>query len=256
MKIHFYKYEGTGNDFILIDNRNQTFEKGEELIRQICDRRFGVGADGLILLENNEKADFKMVYYNSDGRESTFCGNGGRCIVAFARFLGIIQDSTRFEAKDGIHEASVKADSIRLKMRDVKDIKRRENGYELFTGSPHFVEFRGHVMQLDVKSEGRQIRTMVDWMPDGINVNFVEKKTDGIFVRTYERGVEDETLSCGTGVTASALIAAFDGYNSPVNVETPGGFLQVEFERKGSYTYSDVFLTGPARLVFEGTIEI
>lgn len=256
MNIHFYKYEGAGNDFVMIDNRNMDFPKKEETIRLLCDRRFGIGADGLILLEDSTETDFKMVYYNSDGRESTFCGNGGRCVASFARKLDLVQDQTQFEAKDGLHEASFHGDTVRLKMRDVKEVKRVLDGYELFTGSPHFVVFTDHVSQTDVPKEGRRIRTLDQYMPDGINVNFVEKQTDGIYVRTYERGVEDETLSCGTGVTASALVAAFDGYNSPVHVETPGGKLEVEFVRQSGFTYTDVFLKGPARFVFEGGFEI
>lgn len=256
MNIHFYKYEGTGNDFIMIDNRDLAFPKKEETIRFLCDRRFGIGADGLILLEASPETDFKMVYYNSDGRESTFCGNGGRCVASFARKLGLVQDETKFEAKDGLHMASFHGSAVRLKMRDVNEVKQIFNGFELFTGSPHFVVFTDHVSHTDVQKEGRRIRTMDHNMPDGINVNFVEKQTEGIFVRTYERGVEDETLSCGTGVTASALVAGFLGYNSPVQVETPGGKLEVEFAHQSGFTFTDVFLKGPARFVFEGSFEI
>lgn len=256
MNIHFYKYEGTGNDFIMIDNRKMSFHKQEESIRLLCDRRFGIGADGLILLEESPETDFKMVYYNSDGRESTFCGNGGRCVASFARKLGLVQEKTQFEAKDGLHEATFHGDTVSLKMRDVTEVMSILDGYELFTGSPHFVVFTDHVSRTDVKKEGRRIRTMDHNMPDGINVNFVEKQTEGIFVRTYERGVEDETLSCGTGVTASALVAASNGYKSPVRVETPGGKLEVEFVQHSDESFTDVFLKGPARFVFEGHFEI
>lgn len=256
MNIHFYKYEGTGNDFIMIDNRKMSFHKQEESIRLLCDRRFGIGADGLILLEESPETDFKMVYYNSDGRESTFCGNGGRCVASFARKLGLVQDKTQFEAKDGLHEATFHGSAVSLKMRDVTVVKSILDGYELFTGSPHFVVFTDQVSQTNVPKEGRRIRTLDHYMPDGINVNFVEKRTDGIYVRTYERGVEDETLSCGTGVTASALVAASNGYKSPVQVETPGGKLEVEFVQHSNESFTEVFLKGPARFVFEGNFEI
>jgi len=256
MNIHFYKYEGTGNDFIMVDNRDLSFPKKEETIRLLCDRRFGIGADGLILLEESQDTDFKMVYYNSDGRESTFCGNGGRCVASFARKLNLVEEKTQFEAKDGLHQATFHGSAVRLKMRDVTEVKTILDGYELFTGSPHFVVFTDHVAQTDVHKEGRRIRTMDHNMPDGINVNFVEKQSDGIYVRTYERGVEDETLSCGTGVTASALVASLNGYNSPVQVQTPGGMLEVEFIREAGSTFRNVFLKGPARFVFEGHFEI
>jgi diaminopimelate epimerase len=252
-EIVFYKYEGTGNDFIMLDNRMKKFPVDESLIKHLCDRRFGIGADGLILLEQQDGYDFRMVYFNSDGRESTFCGNGGRCAAAFARQLGLVQDTTYFMAKDGEHQASFEGNQVRLKMSDAGFPAPSGEGFTLFTGSPHYVEFNADVMQADVFGQGRKIRQ--SFGEDGINVNFVEEKTDGILIRTYERGVEDETLSCGTGVTAAALLASTRGYESPVLVESKGGQLRVEFSRSEN-GFTGVFLTGPVRQVFSGTIRI
>ena len=252
----FWKYQGSGNDFIMIDNRDLTFDKSLFAIHKLCDRRFGIGADGLICLENSPEADFQMVYFNSDGNESTFCGNGGRCVVAFARLLSIIKSQTTFKAKDGLHHAQVLGREVRLKMINVPEIKEHENGYELFTGSPHFVKAVETVSSLDVKTLGAAVRYSEPFSETGINVNFIEQKKDRILVRTYERGVEDETYSCGTGVTASALVAASLGMNSPVQVETPGGILKVEFIKTGEGSFSEIFLQGPAELVFEGVIGI
>lgn len=256
MKIDFYKYQGTGNDFILIDNRLKTISLQQDTIRLLCDRRFGIGGDGLILLEETPGFDFCMVYFNSDGRESTFCGNGGRCIASFAKLLGLADQQTRFIAKDGTHEASFLGPDVRLKMQDVKQINLVVPGFLLFTGSPHYVEFRENVSSLDVEKEGRAIRNQKLWKKEGINVNFIEKKKKSISVRTYERGVENETYSCGTGVTASALSSSLFGYTSPVQVETPGGTLQVEFQKSDDHSFTEIYLTGPATLVFQGTIEI
>lgn len=253
-EIVFWKYQGTGNDFVMVDNRNLVFDKSVFHVKKLCDRRFGIGADGLICIENASEADFRMVYFNSDGNESTFCGNGGRCVVAFAKQLGIIGDQTRFVAKDGIHEAQILGREVRLKMIDVAEIKTIENGYELFTGSPHFVALVENVLGLDVKAEGAVIRYSDSYAKEGINVNFMEQKKDRILVRTYERGVEDETYSCGTGVTASALVAATLGMTSPVAIETPGGKLSIEFTKLGESSFSDIYLKGPADLVFEGKL--
>ncbi|HAV55969.1 MAG TPA: diaminopimelate epimerase [Aequorivita sp.] len=254
MEFTFYKYQGTGNDFVIIDNRDEFFPKeNTALVAQICDRRFGVGADGLLLLEKHPTADFKMVYYNSDGNLSTMCGNGGRCIVHFAKFLGIISEKTNFEAVDGMHEARVDKDWVSLKMNDVEKINVAENFTFLNTGSPHHVEMVSGLENFDVFTKGRNIRNEI-YGKEGSNVNFVEQIAPAIFsVRTYERGVEDETLSCGTGVTAVA-IAMFETGKSSENkvlLKTPGGNLQVRFERT-DWGYRNVYLEGPATQVFKG----
>lgn len=254
MEFTFYKYQGTGNDFVIIDNREAFFPKeNTALVAKICDRRFGVGADGLLLLENHHSADFTMVYYNSDGNLSTMCGNGGRCIVHFAQFLGVITQNTVFEAVDGLHEARVENDCVSLKMNDIENIKSSENYAFLNTGSPHHVEMVSDLESYDVFSNGREIRNEV-YGKEGANVNFVEQVESDIFsVRTYERGVEDETLSCGTGVTAVA-IAMFESGKTTENkitLNTPGGQLQVRFE-KASSGYKNVYLEGPATQVFKG----
>lgn len=254
MEFTFYKYHGTGNDFVIIDNREAFFPKeNTALVAKICDRRFGVGADGLLLLENHHSADFRMVYYNSDGNLSTLCGNGGRCIVHFAQFLGVISQNTVFEAVDGLHEARVENDWVSLKMNIIENVKSSENYVFLNTGSPHHVEMVSDLESYDVFSKGRKIRNEV-YGKEGANVNFVEQVESDIFsVRTYERGVEDETLSCGTGVTAVA-IAMFERGKTTENkitLNTPGGQLQVRFE-KASSGYKNVYLEGPATQVFKG----
>lgn len=254
MEFTFYKYQGTGNDFVIIDNREAFFPKeNTALVAKICDRRFGVGADGLLLLENHHSADFTMVYYNSDGNLSTMCGNGGRCIVHFAQFLGVITQNTVFEAVDGLHEARVENDWVSLKMNNIENVKSSENYAFLNTGSPHHVEMVSDLESYDVFSKGRKIRNEV-YGKEGANVNFVEQVESDIFsVRTYERGVEDETLSCGTGVTAVA-IAMFERGKTTENkitLNTPGGQLQVRFE-KASSGYKNVYLEGPATQVFKG----
>ena len=254
MEFTFYKYQGTGNDFVIIDNREDFFPKmNTELVAKICDRRFGVGADGLLLLEKHSSADFRMVYYNSDGNLSSMCGNGGRCISNFAKFLGIISEKTTFEAVDGMHEATVKKDWVSLKMNNVEKVEIFENYTFLNTGSPHHVEIVSQLEDFDVFKNGRNIRNNI-YGKEGANVNFVEQNDKATFsVRTYERGVEDETLSCGTGVTAVA-IAMFETGKTPENkviLKTPGGQLQVRFEKEGS-GYRNVFLEGPATQVFKG----
>lgn len=254
MEFTFYKYHGTGNDFVLIDNREGRFPKEDtQLVAQICHRRFGVGADGLILLEEDATSDFKMVYYNSDGNLSTMCGNGGRCIVHFARFLGIIKDKTIFIAVDGMHEAALVNDIVSLKMTDVEAIKVSEDSVFLNTGSPHHIQMVSDLEDYDVFSFGRDIRNRI-YGKEGANVNFVEQKEDAIFsVRTYERGVEEETLSCGTGVTAVALamFATKRTLKNKVILETPGGKLQVHFEKRDN-GFENIYLEGPATLVFKG----
>ncbi len=254
MEFTFYKYQGTGNDFVIIDNREDFFPKKDtELVAKICDRRFGVGADGLLLLEKHPSADFKMVYYNSDGNLSSMCGNGGRCISHFAKFLGIISEKATFEAVDGMHEATVKDDWVSLKMNNVEKVNVSKNFTFLNTGSPHHVEMVTKLQDFDVFTNGRTIRNKT-YGNEGSNINFVEQNDAAIFsVRTYERGVEGETLSCGTGVTAVA-IAMFETGKTAKNkviLKTPGGQLQVRFEKVDAI-YNNVYLEGPAIQVFKG----
>ena len=256
--LDFYKYQGTGNDFVMIDNRDLTFPKETEIIKRLCDRRFGIGGDGLILLENADegdfKTDFKMVYYNSDGNESTMCGNGGRCIVAFAHFLDIFEDKCTFLAIDGLHEAEMNFGTVKLKMIDVDTIKNIDIDYELNTGSPHYVKYVENVENFDVYHNGYSIRNSERYAKEGINVNFVEKlDTHNIFVRTYERGVEDETYSCGTGVTACALAFMKNHKTHSVDVKVLGGNLKV-YAEESENGFKNVWLEGPAKQVFKGEI--
>lgn len=260
MKVTFYKYHGTGNDFIILDNYHEALpELSAAQIKKMCDRHFGIGADGLMYLNKKEGYDFEMKYYNSDGNESTMCGNGGRCLVKFASEHGFNQNNFKFMAIDGEHEAeSDLNENIRLKMKAVDEVEYH-NGYALLnTGSPHFVKLINNVNEVDVIESGREIRYNHLFEKEGINVNFVENiKTDTILVRTYERGVEDETLSCGTGVTAAALISAHNdnGFNM-VMVKTPGGNLRVEFDKISDQEFNNIWLCGPAIFVFKGEIEL
>ncbi|MFL5787352.1 MAG: diaminopimelate epimerase [Flavisolibacter sp.] len=260
MKIRFFKYQGTGNDFIILDNRDKKYNAlTKEQIALLCNRRFGIGADGLMLLNEIPDYDFEMKYYNADGRESSMCGNGGRCLVKFFYDQGNAQTSYKFKAVDGDHEASPNTDgTISLKMNDVNSVRYDHGNYILNTGSPHFVIMNNDVMHLDIVKKGREIRYNNEYKKDGINVNFVQltDSRDKIIVRTYERGVEDETFSCGTGVTASALVCAHNdnGFNR-VEVQTMGGNLSVEYDKIDD-TYHNVWLTGPAELVFEGTTSL
>lgn len=256
LQLRFYKYQGTGNDFVLIDNRQQIFPKNNtKLVAFLCDRKFGIGADGLILLENDELSDFRMIYYNSDGNESTMCGNGGRCIVAFAKELGVIQSKTTFSAIDGLHKATITHDLVTLQMIDVEEIKTKEKYLFLDTGSPHHVQPVKDVDALDVTKEGAKLRYGL-YGKAGSNINFVETIDSNTFkIRTYERGVEDETLSCGTGVTAVALAMHKSKVieHNHIHINTEGGKLQVSFiEENGKYT--DVNLIGAANFVFKGEI--
>ena len=257
MTTEFYKYQGTGNDFIIIDNRSLLFDKTNfKNIAKLCDRRFGIGADGLILLENHSSVDFTMVYYNADGNESSMCGNGGRCITAFAKFLGIIETKTTFEAIDGMHEAEVNDGIVSLKMQNVETIENYTSHVFLNTGSPHHIQLEDKLSELDVKRLGRKLRYAHPYNESGSNINFVSKISDNkIAIRTYERGVEDETLSCGTGATAAALAMHYIGATnqSDITLKTNGGELQVSF-KKTDKGYEDIWLKGPAIQVFKGDI--
>lgn len=252
----FYKYQGTGNDFVMIDNRQQTISKtNKKVISFLCDRRFGVGADGVILLENSTTSDFKMIYFNADGNEGSMCGNGGRCIVAFAKYLNIISNHTTFEAFDGVHHATIDDGIVSLQMHDVLKIKKTNSYVYLDTGSPHHVQFESNILGFDIKTIGRKIRTEV-YGSAGSNINFVKKIDESIFrMRTYERGVEDETLACGTGATAVAIAMNYLNETSSTNVKllVEGGELQVSF-KANSGMYTEVFLTGKAEQVFKGEI--
>ena len=257
MQIPFNKYHGTGNDFIIIDNREGIFNPADAaLIDKLCNRRFGIGADGLILISLHKLYDFEMKYFNSDGREGSMCGNGGRCAAAFAFRTGIAGKKQRFFAFDGPHEAEVENENIRLQMTDVTSITKVKGNYFINTGSPHYIRFVKNVKELDVFSEGKRIRWSEDFAPGGTNVNFAELTHDGIFVRTFERGVEDETLSCGTGVTASAIASVLSGHfnTNTINVKTRGGNLSVEM-KPGDGKVTGIRLCGPATFVFEGMIE-
>ncbi|MFI5149544.1 MAG: diaminopimelate epimerase [Bacteroidia bacterium] len=259
MKIRFTKYQGAGNDFVLIDNRNASFDKTDNaLIAHLCDRRFGIGADGLMLLENKVGYDFEMVYFNADGNLSSMCGNGGRCIVDYAKRLGVTSDDVFFYAADGPHQALVKHHTIKLKMKDVDQIRVEGDHYFLDTGSPHYVKIVTGLALYDVFNEGSHIRHLPAFGKEGTNVNFIEREPGYLFVRTFERGVEDETMACGTGVTASALVAVVNnmsGKPDSCDVKTPGGKLQVYFKRTGEFSFTDIWLEGPAVRVFEGEIE-
>lgn len=253
--IPFHKYQGTGNDFVLIDQRQQKHIQREDqaLIEKMCNRHFGIGADGLILLQQHESANFEMVYFNADGRESTMCGNGGRCIVAFAHHLGVFEQHCTFVAIDGLHEAKVNGNQVELKMMDVSRVERYDDFYFLNTGSPHYVSFHPTLAEVDVVPKGKLIRYGARFQPNGTNVNFVEVTSDGLTVATYERGVEDETLSCGTGVTAAALAYAIDNQHlRDVNIQTKGGKLMVRFQ-PSSHGFDNIWLCGLAQRVFEGT---
>lgn len=260
MTIHFYKYQGTGNDFIIADNRQKEYSFiTTDQVRRLCDRRFGIGADGFMLLNEKAGYDFEMKYFNSDGREGSMCGNGGRCIVKFAYHLGIHRSEYRFMAVDGEHEAEIDTDgTVSLKMKDVDKVQKVHGDFILNTGSPHYIKLVQDVMEIDVYKKGRDIRYSKDFEQEGINVNFVEQAGDhNIIVRTYERGVEDETYSCGTGVTAAALICYHNenGFND-VEVKTLGGNITVEFDRVDDDHYNNIWLCGPAEKVFDGKVDI
>lgn len=260
MTLHFYKYQGTGNDFIVADNRKNELALTTEQINNLCDRRFGIGADGLMLLNQIAGFDFEMKYYNADGKPGTMCGNGGRCMTKFAYHLGIHRELYRFLASDGVHEAEIDMDGIvSVRMKDVTTFRKFHTDFIVDTGSPHYIKMTTNVMELDVFKKGNEIRHSKEFEEEGINVNFVEQaeEVDKIIVRTYERGVEDETLSCGTGVTAAALVCYHNenGFNE-VEVTTLGGKLSVEFDKTDEYKFENIWLCGPAEKVFEGTVEV
>jgi diaminopimelate epimerase len=261
MKIHFYKYQGAGNDFILIDNRDEVINHHDPaLISHLCDRRFGIGGDGIMFLQNKAGYDFEMVYYNSDGQPSSMCGNGGRCIVAFAKYLGIIDTETNFLAVDGPHYAKIseKGDWVSLQMINVNEVGTDKDAYVLDTGSPHYVKLVEGLKEKNVYQDGYAIRNNDTYRAKGINVNFVEPAENGYFVRTFERGVEDETFACGTGVTAVALAMA-KHYHQTGEIKTPikvlGGDLNIHFNYDG-HAFTKIFLEGPAVKVFEGEVKV
>lgn len=252
----FYKYQGTGNDFIILDDRENTFDiYDKELIAALCERKFGIGADGLILLRQHNKLDFEMIYFNSDGRQSSMCGNGGRCIVAFAQMLDIITNETSFMAIDGEHKAKITKDGIDLKMQDVTEIEGVGDGIVLNTGSPHYVEMVDSLDNLDVTKEGRRIRNSDDFKKEGINVNFVLDAT-ALEVRTYERGVEVETLSCGTRFVATAIAMHYANciHENYTEIKTKGGILSVSFEVFNG-TYRNIWLSAEVSMVYAGEFE-
>jgi diaminopimelate epimerase len=263
-KIHFYKYQATGNDFVVIDNRSGHLSLTKDQVIRVCDRKFGVGADGLMLVEKHPSLNFNLEYFNSDGSQS-LCGNGSRAAVHFASTLGMVNGKATFNAFDGEHSAQfLPSGMIRLKMNPVNEVKNLNENYFIHTGSPHVIIFVDDLDHYPVFEEGRKIRYAEEFNPGGTNVNFVAlQKDNSIFVRTYERGVENETLSCGTGVTAAAIAASFKGYSSPVQIKTLGGNLSVEFKSGQADpptgqvgTFEEIFLTGPAKMVFEGDLEL
>ncbi len=259
MQLNFSKYQGTGNDFVVIDNRQKNIELSTEQVKLLCDRKFGIGADGLMLLQEKKGYDFEMIYYNADGKIGSMCGNGGRCLTQFAFDCGIRKEKYNFTASDGEHE-SFFADNgwIHLKMKDVDTIENFHGDYILNTGSPHYVKTVNNINEYDVFNEGKEIRYSKDFTESGINVNFVEQTgEDNIYVRTYERGVENETLSCGTGVTASALVFYHNevGFNR-IEVETLGGKLAVEFDKTIDDKFENIWLCGAATFVFNGTVSL
>jgi len=253
MIIEFYKYQGTGNDFIMIDDREKEFDLTDnDLIAALCERRMGIGADGLIILREHDTLDFEMIYFNADGKQSSMCGNGGRCIIAFAQMLEITEGETTFMAIDGEHKGRLMEDGIYLQMQDVKEIEGVGDGLVLNTGSPHYIEMVDELDYVDVEKEGRKIRNSAPFKKDGINVNFVLDATE-LQVRTYERGVEAETLSCGTGVVATAIAMHYANCieETLVSVKTKGGELTVSFEEFNG-GYRNIWLSGEASMVFAG----
>jgi len=261
MRVPFYKYQATANDFIIINQSVVPYLQNADhhLISQLCDRRLGIGADGLMIIAPSDDADFKMVYYNADGHESTMCGNGGRAIAHLAYSLKLCGNECTFEAIDGLHEAKIEGNRVRLKMIDVPNFEKDGGAFVLDTGSPHYVQFEQGVETMDIVAKGRSIRNNDTYKAEGINVNFLERKDDHVNVRTYERGVEDETFSCGTGVTAAAIASVLEDRgpegDHQIALKTKGGKLEVSFRKIGN-SFDNVWLTGPAEHVFDGSIAI
>lgn len=257
MLIPFSKYHGTGNDFVMIDNRELKLALSQSQIAQLCNRRFGIGADGLILLEI-EDGIAKMVYYNSDGAPSSMCGNGGRCFVTFCQHLEVLTDSGEFLAVDGVHPFKMVANEVSLKMGDVAAIEKIDDAIYMDTGSPHYVQMVDEVLDIDIVSDAHKIRYNDRFSAEGINVNFVEMMDGITHIRTYERGVEDETLSCGTGATACAIAMHHLGNVSETNIpiKVLGGKVSVSFKPNADGSYSNIWLTGPTAQVFDGEIAL
>ncbi len=257
MSIQFYKYQGTGNDFVMIDDRKNELNLSNSIIQSICNRRFGIGADGIILIRNHQDYDFEMIYYNSDGSQS-FCGNGSRCALAFAEFLGIFKNEASFLAIDGAHIGQSIDDNFATKMKDVDEVEVGEDYIFIDTGSPHYIIWSDNVDEIDIKEEAHKVRYNSRFKAEGTNVNFVEDKKDAVKVRTYERGVEDETFSCGTGVTAVCLANAIkkEISSGELNLEVKGGKLKVAFQRDENQNFKEIWLIGPAKFVFDGKIDI
>ena len=259
MQLDFYKYEGTGNDFVIIDNRELTFQKNDKtLIQNICNRKKGVGADGLILLENHDELDFSMIYFNADGSESGFCGNGSRCITHLSNNLNIINDNAKFNAIDGIHESKITNGRISVKMNDVlkSEIFKYNDKYSttfVDTGSPHLIRIYENIDSIDIVKEARELKLIYSEYTDGLNINFCQISDSKIKLRTYERGVEDETLSCGTGAVASAVFLKDSDLvsNDKIEILMKGGLLCVELNKEKNL-FSDIWLSGEVNMVFKG----
>jgi len=258
MNIQFSKYQGTGNDFVIIDNRDGSIALSNQQIAFLCNRKIGVGSDGLIMLGTANDYDFSMAYYNADGTEGTMCGNGGRCLVQFAFDHGIVKEKYLFIAIDGPHEAWIENNGwIHLKMSDVNTVEVGEGFFVTNTGSPHYVQLVNGVESFDVFTAGKAIRYNERFKAEGVNVNFIEFHDDHLFVRTYERGVENETYSCGTGVTAAALTTHLNKIGEHhVAIETLGGELAVNFNNQGGGHFNDIWLQGPGTFVYEGSIKL
>lgn len=259
MTLEFYKYQGTGNDFIMVDDRDGKYATiNSEQIAKLCHRRFGIGADGFIFLRPSEEYDFEMVYYNSDGKESSMCGNGGRCILRFAHDLGINRENYSFMAIDGVHYGVISDNVVSLQMKDVSTIEERgEHSLFMDTGSPHHIQFMSTLPEEEFVQQAKEIRHSPQYAAEGVNVNFVSIKGKELSMRTFERGVEDETYSCGTGVTAAAIASNHKGLSkgNHLYIHTPGGKLELQFKVKDGH-YSDIWLTGPAEQVFKGEISL
>ncbi len=259
MLITFYKYHGAGNDFIVIDNRKLQLGKDNvSMVKMLCNRHTGIGADGLMLLNDSDTCDFEMIYFNADGREGSLCGNGSRCIIAFAQFLGIIGTPARFMAVDGVHEAQIiNEEIVHIKLNDVTHIQTGDGYFFIDNGSPHYVSFHKDIEAINVIEKGKEIRWSEEFQPEGTNVNFVQQDGNHLTIRTYERGVENETLACGTGITAAAIAAFLKSKNkkSSFEVTAKGGTLNVSFEQKGD-VFTNIWLEGPVKQVFKGEINV